>query len=212
MQNGRVLFVWNARRIGEVFMMNGNEIKLIISDFDGTLVDTFKANYHAYEKAFSDCGFSLTESEYKNAFGFRYDDFMAEKGISDTKMREEIRKKKAVYYPKFFSLLKLNEPLVAFIVNAKKSGVKTVLASTATKKNLMNALNYLKINNLFDVILTGEDTTRGKPNPEIYEKALKVCDCNAKNAFVFEDSAVGCEAARRAGIAYIKIGENWYGN
>lgn len=192
--------------------MLGNEIKLIISDFDGTLVDTFYANFKAYQKAFSKNGLILTEDEYKNAFGLRYDDFMKRKGIFEANTKAKIREMKSKFYPDFFSYLKKNDVLIKFIENAKKTGIKTALASTATKKNLMNVIDYLNINNIFDVILTGENTTKGKPDPEIYEKTLEICNCKCTQSLVFEDSEIGCKAAASAGIPYIKIGDNWYAN
>ena len=44
------------------------EIKLLITDFDGTLVNTFQANYHAYHEAFGQCGMTLTEEQYRALF------------------------------------------------------------------------------------------------------------------------------------------------
>ena len=44
--------------------MVGREIRLLITDFDGTLVDTFRANYMAYRKAFEEMGLVLQETEY----------------------------------------------------------------------------------------------------------------------------------------------------
>ena len=44
-------------------------IHTIITDFDGTLVDTFKANLLAYQMAFHEVGMTLTEEKYKDCFG-----------------------------------------------------------------------------------------------------------------------------------------------
>lgn len=55
--------------------MLGSEIKLLITDFDGTLVDTFQANFMAYKKAFNQVGLALSEIEYRQCFGFRFDKF-----------------------------------------------------------------------------------------------------------------------------------------
>ena len=45
-------------------------IKAIITDFDGTLVNTFKANYYAYKEAFIQYGYELTEEQYKECYGY----------------------------------------------------------------------------------------------------------------------------------------------
>ena len=51
-------------------------IRAIITDFDGTLVDTFDANLKAYQKAFGEVGVVLSEEKYRECFGFRFDRFM----------------------------------------------------------------------------------------------------------------------------------------
>ena len=45
------------------------EIKLIITDFDGTLVDTFEANLCAYQEAFASCGLQLHVDFYRQCVG-----------------------------------------------------------------------------------------------------------------------------------------------
>ena len=67
------------------------EIKAIISDFDGTLVDTFEANYLAYRQAFAEIGYTLTRETYRACFGLRYDKFVGGKtAIASTARRENL--------------------------------------------------------------------------------------------------------------------------
>jgi HAD superfamily hydrolase (TIGR01509 family) len=60
-------------------------------------------------------------------------------------------------------------------------------------------------NKCFDIIITGENVNKGKPNPEVYLKALALLECEPDEVFVFEDSETGCEAAENAEINYIKV-------
>lgn len=193
-------------------MKNGSQIKLLISDFDGTLVNTFEANYSAYQKAFSECGLNLSIETYQKCFGLRYDDFMKETDIIEKDLQKKIRQLKGKYYPLFFDKLMPNYPLISFIRSFKESGGHTALASTARKSNLINALKYLQLEEAFDFILAGEDVSKGKPNPEIYQKILNHYRVPAHEALVFEDSNVGIEAAQQAGINYIIINSQFYGN
>lgn len=48
-------------------------IKAIITDFDGTLVDTFEANLRAYQEAFYQVGITLMAEKYRECFGYRFD-------------------------------------------------------------------------------------------------------------------------------------------
>ena len=70
-------------------------IKLLITDFDGTLVDTFEANFRAYRQAFEAEGLELSREFYLQCFGFRFDRFMDAAAIADDDVRVRIREAKA---------------------------------------------------------------------------------------------------------------------
>lgn len=184
-------------------------LELIITDFDGTLVDTFEANFKAYERAFADLNFILTPEEYRVCFGYRFDDFMKstlkEVIIETPEITEIIRNKKKKYYPEYFEYLKPNFGLLNLIHSFQRAGGKTAVASTAARPNLMNALAYIGAVDDFDLILSGESVAKGKPDPEIYLKVLDYFKITPESALVFEDSEIGCEAAAGALIPYIQI-------
>lgn len=186
------------------------DISLLITDFDGTLVDTFEANLLAYQKAFAKVGLTLSREKYRKCFGYRFDNFMTETGITDEPIKNLIRDYKAKHYPEFFSYLKINEPLLAFIRAFRASGGKAAIASTARKSNLMNVLDFIRAKDDFDFILTGENVRQGKPDPEIYQKVLSISHTDPRAALVFEDSEIGCISAQRAGINYIKVGKPFF--
>ena len=75
-------------------------------------------------------------------------------------------------------------------------GGKTAIASTARKENLMNAVNYLNLASIFDLIYAGVDVKQGKPSPEIYLKTMDALGVKPNEVLIFEDSQVGIEAAR----------------
>lgn len=181
------------------------EIKLLITDFDGTLVGTFQANYHAYREAFSQVGLTLSEEDYSKCYGLRFDGFMKAMGIEDDDVRRRIRTIKGECYPNHFGMLRVNQPLLDFIRMFRKSGGKTAVASTAWGKNLYNALNHIGATDDFDLILAGEDVKEGKPSPEIYNTVMSRLGMSPDETLVFEDSEVGLQAAAAAGAHYIKI-------
>lgn len=180
-------------------------IQAIITDFDGTLVDTFEANYQAYHKAFASCGFSISREEYQTCFGLRFDGFMERMGIHDDSVKTKIREEKARFYPQSFDSLIPNTTLIDFIRKMKASGVKTAIASTARYENLMNALNHLKLVDLFDQIIAGKGVQKGKPDPEIYIKAMDMLGVRPMDTLIFEDSEVGLQAAEASGANYMRI-------
>lgn len=189
------------------------QVKLLITDFDGTLVDTFEANFLAYQKAFEKYDLVLTEQQYRDCFGFRFDDFMAHMGIVDDETKHGIRQAKGDFYPLFFDKLVINQSLLHFIKAFKQSGGLTAVASTARKKNLMNALNHIGAIDAFSLILAGEDVKQGKPSPEIYNVVLEKMKILPSEALIFEDSPVGIEAAKAAHVNYVQITKDYfYGN
>ena len=189
------------------------QVKLLITDFDGTLVDTFEANFLAYQKAFAMFGLELTEQQYRDCFGFRFDDFMSHMGINDNDTKNGIRLAKGDFYPLFFDKLIVNDPLLTLLKTFKNSGGLTAVASTARKENLMNALNFIDAADAFSLILTGEDVKQGKPNPAIYNKVLEKLNVLPDEALIFEDSSVGISAANAAHADYVQITKEYvYGN
>lgn len=185
-------------------------IKLIISDFDGTLVDTFEANFLAYEAAFKSLGLKLTCDTYRRCFGMRFDRFMDSLGIESPSLRRDIRDRKTSFYPQFFDRLKVNHTLLDFIKTFRDSGNMTAIASTARVENLMNALNHINAVDCFDLILAGEQVTKGKPDPEIYLTVLNRMNVMPGEALIFEDSPVGIKAAEAAGVRYITVNQSYF--
>ena len=179
-------------------------IKAIITDFDGTLVDTFEANLRAYQRAFSDVSMSLSAEKYRECFGYRFERFMMAMAVQDDKTANYIREAKKEYYPKYFEFLRPNHALIALIESFHAMGGMTAIASTARKENLMNVVNYLGLASMFDLIYAGVDVKQGKPSPEIYLKTMDALNVEPNEVLIFEDSQVGIEAARASG-AYVMI-------
>lgn len=57
----------------------------------------------------------------------------------------------------------------------------------------------------FDLIYTREDVSKIKPDPEVYQKAMQKFNAKPEECIIFEDSLIGIEAAKKAGIETIAI-------
>lgn len=185
-------------------------IKAIITDFDGTLVDTFEANLRAYQDAFLQVGLSLTAEKYQECFGYRFDRFMQAMAINDDLIAIKIKEYKKEAYPKHFKHFALNNKLIELISTFHQMGGKTAIASTARKENLMSAVSYLGIAHHFDLIYAGVDVKQGKPSPEIYLRAMDALGVKPNEVMIFEDSPVGFQAAKASGAKYIPVTANWF--
>ena len=180
-------------------------IKAIITDFDGTLVDTFEANLRAYQKAYQSVGLDITVEKYRQCFGYRFERLMTATGVYDERTANAIKDVKKEIYPTFFQYLTPNKALIELIRSFHAMGGKTAIASTARRENLMNVVNYLDLAPMFDLIFAGVDVKQGKPSPEIYIKTMEALGVQPEEVLIFEDSPVGIEAARTSGAHVLVV-------
>ncbi len=190
------------------------QIKLLLLDFDGTLVDTRRANGLAYIEALREAGYTLTEAEYNaRYFGMRCYEFMADFGIADPAEREQIRRRKVALYPTFFDTVRLNRPLWEFCIAFRAQGGQVWIVSTGGRDNIENVMRHLQAQGEVsgalaeetDGIIAGADIARSKPEPDAFLEAMRRAGCTPAETLIFEDSEYGLEAARRSGAAYVKI-------
>lgn len=187
-------------------------IKAIITDFDGTLVDTFEANLLAYQDAFRKVRLTLTAEQYRECFGFRFEKFMQAVGVTDTDIMQQIKEEKMKVYPTYFPHLRPNVVLIHLLQSMHAMGCKTAIASTARKENLMNAINHLGLEDTFDIIYAGVDVKQGKPSPEIYVKTMDALGVTPSETLIFEDSEVGIQAAKASGAQYMVVSPKQFEN
>lgn len=174
-------------------------MRLIMIDLDGTLFDTKKVNYMAYQEAVSVYGYKIDYTYYcKFCNGRHYLDFLPQITTSDEKILDDIHRHKKEIYKKYISYAVLNKPLVD-IIRMSKLECKIALITTASSQNTYDILNEFGIFKLFDLILTQDQVIKPKPDPEGYLKAMEYFGVAAEDSLIFEDSAVGIEAAERSG-------------
>lgn len=210
------------------------QIRLILLDFDGTLADTRRANAAAYAATLREAGYTLTEAEYEaRYFGMRCEEFLTRFGIDDPVERERLRRRKIELYPSFFDTVRLNEPLWNFCRQFRQQGGRVWVVSTGSRANIENAMRFLGIGGpgnekpsdegpenermrtsasesdapkgRVDGILAGTDIAASKPAPDCFLEAMRREGCTPSETLIFEDSAIGLEAARRSGAAYFQV-------
>jgi len=92
-----------------------------------------------------------------------------------------------------------------FIKKARAAGIRTALCSAS--KNAVTVLEALGISHLFDTVVTGADIHRSKPDPEIFLLGASRLGIPPFHCMVFEDAVSGIEAALRAGMKCVGIGQ-----
>ena len=88
---------------------------------------------------------------------------------------------------------------------AKETACLTALTTLSKRKDVLHVIRSLGIEPLLDVILTAEDVTRGKPDPEIYLLAAQRLEVPPEHCLVLEDSVNGIKSAQSAGMNVVAI-------
>ena len=92
-----------------------------------------------------------------------------------------------------------------FVAALSRLGIPRAVGTSASRFDVDRMLVGVGLRRHFDVIVTADDVTLGKPDPEVYELAAARLGIPAEACIVFEDSLVGIVAARRAGMRAIGV-------
>ncbi|OEJ14240.1 hydrolase [Brachyspira hampsonii] len=203
-------------------MLNNDNIKLLIFDMDGTLIDSAYLNYYSYYNAFKEFNIELDKDYYYNkCFGLHYKIFT--KNILELKNKitkdenknneliESIHNLKEKIYLANLNLIQIHPLILETLIdnyNKKENKKYTALATTASPNGVYGILKEFKLEKLFDLILTGNDVEKKKPHPEIFYKCMEHFNVKEKESIIFEDSEVGLEAANQTNAWVIKV-EKW---
>ena len=192
-------------------------IKAVIFDLDGVLVTTDELHFEAWKTLADKLGIN----------DFTKADNVRQRGVSrmaslevvlektDRAFSEEeklaLAEEKNEIYVRSLSALSETDVLSGaneFIDYLKSKGIKTAVGSAS--KNTPLILEKTKLAGKFDAVSCGLDTTKSKPDPEVFLIAAKKlgvapCDC-----VVVEDSDAGIEAAKTGGMYAIAVGAAEY--
>ncbi len=188
------------------------EIKALIFDLDGVIVDTAKYHYLAWKEIADELGFFFSKEDNERLKGvsrMRSLDILLEVGAVklDDDIKIQLATKKNERYVGMVKKMPADEILpgaLSLLKSAKAKGYKIALGSAS--KNAMTILNQLNITDVFDVIIDGNKVSEAKPDPEVFLIGAKELNVKPKNCVVFEDAAAGVEAAHNGNMFCIGIG------
>lgn len=175
---------------------------LALFDLDGTLFDTRDVNYCAYRDALAPFGVDLDRdyfAEYCN--GRHYTQFLPAM-MGGTEHIEEVHRRKKRAYAENLDKARANAHLFEMI-RTMGDTYHTAIVTTASRQNTMDILNHFGCASLFEYILTQEDITRVKPDPQGFLMAMEHFGIDAAHTVIFEDSPVGIQAARQSGATVL---------
>jgi len=172
-----------------------------IFDFDGVIVDSEPLHAEAKRATLDHFRVSYPAqlfSDFKGRPDTAFFEFVAGQLAAGFATAEEMGAYKREVYLRLFE----NVPLVAgaqsFLAAARARFDKVGLATSATRRDLGLAARKYQLDRWFDVIVTGEDTLRHKPDPEPYLRALAALSVTPGATLIIEDSPNGIRSAKSA--------------
>lgn len=188
-------------------------MKGVIFDLDGVLVSTDELHYQAWKRLANELGITT----------FTREDNARQRGVSrmaslevvlekceksfDEEEKVRLAELKNNYYKESLKtltpecLLPGAEEVLKFL---REKGIKTSVGSAS--KNAPEILERIGILSLLDEISCGLDTTKSKPDPEVFLIAAEKLNLKPEECLVVEDSAAGIEAAKVGGMKSLAVG------
>ncbi len=193
-------------------------LRAVIFDFNGVLIDDEPVHLEMFQKVLKDEGLSLDAKDYYEHY-LGFDDRGCFKAyykraghiLSNTTLVELVQRK-ARYYRESIENRMVVFPGVKQLIPELSAQIPLAIASGALRSEIELILEKINLRNHFQGIVAAEDVNEGKPNPEIYNKALDLLNQAAKDGSIvpsdclaIEDSREGIRAAHGARLKCLAI-------
>ena len=182
--------------------------KAVIFDMDGTLVDSIPFHKEAWLR------FLRNHEIYSDAESFHAENHgtieemmfrFFGSGLSKSQLFQFSEEKERIYREIYRPRIKEVEGLTNFLESIFLRKVRIGLATMGDQSNIDFTLDSLGVRRFFHSTTGGHEVKKGKPDPEIYELALRKVGMKASDCLAFEDSIGGVRSAISAGIKVFGI-------
>jgi beta-phosphoglucomutase-like phosphatase (HAD superfamily) len=182
----------------------------LIFDCDGTLADTMPVHFRAWQRILGSVGIPFGEERFYQLGGIPTAKIIrilsAETGVplTDTQV-EGLTVAKEEHFLEMLTDVTPIRPVVD--VAARYRGVLPMaVASGGYRDVIARTVAFIGVTDWFDAMVCAEDTPRHKPEPDVFlEAARRLNVPDLARCVVFEDTDIGLEAARRAGMTGVDV-------
>jgi HAD superfamily hydrolase (TIGR01509 family) len=181
-----------------------------IFDLDGTLADTMPVHFGVWQVVARRHGLTFPEERFYSLGGVPTPRIaamlIAEAGLTLDAVAVAAEKEQ-VYVDGLFSgalAVRPIEPIIA-IARARKADGLLAIASGSSRRLVTHTLEALGIADWFGAVVAAEDTVRHKPDPDVFLEAARRLAVDPARCTVYEDTDLGLEAARRAGMTGVDV-------
>jgi HAD superfamily hydrolase (TIGR01509 family) len=180
-----------------------------IFDWDGVVIDSSRHHEESWNRLAAEEKRALPEGHFLKGFGMKNEAIIPT--ILDWTLDEaEIRRlslRKEVLYREIIRERGI-DPLPgvrAFLERLQTAGIPRVIGSSTHRLNITTSLEILGLSGFFSAIVSAEDVTKGKPDPQVFLSAAAKIQRPPARCVVFEDAPMGIEAALAGGMKAIGV-------
>jgi HAD superfamily hydrolase (TIGR01509 family) len=152
-------------------------------------------------------GKSITRERFQATFGRQSKDVIpALLGeMSPQRVKKLDERKEALYRQIVGAKPPIMPGAAALVRELSGAGAKLAVGSSGPMENIELALNAMGMRELFSVIVSGKDVSRGKPDPQVFAMACERLGLQPERCVVIEDAPVGVDAAKAAGAKAVAL-------
>ena len=187
--------------------MNASPSTGVIFDMDGVLIDSAEPHFESWRRLAAECGGRITRAQFKATFGRQNRDIIPIlfSESSANRITALADRKEEIYR----DLIRERPPIVPGAIELVRglhiAGARLAVGSSGPRANIELVLNAMGVFDLMSAVVSGEDVTRGKPDPEVFTLACKRLGLPASRCVVIEDAPAGVQAAHTAGTKVVAM-------
>jgi len=180
-----------------------------VFDWDGVIVDSAAQHEESWERLARENQLRLPENHFKQGFGMK-NQYIIPNILKWTDQPEEIERLSLRKEELYREIIKENgiEPLPGvheFFGWLRENGIPRVVGSSTHRKNIEVSLKTMGMEDDFTDLVTAEDVSHGKPDPEVFLKGAEKIGMPPERCVVFEDAQVGIKAGKAGGMRVIAL-------
>lgn len=186
-------------------------IKAILFDMDGVLIDAKEWHYKALNKALSHFGIQISIYDHLRTFdGLPTKEklkILSCKHFLPSKLHPFINELKQKYTMEMINTLCYPTYCHEFALSRLKAeGYSIAVCSNSIRRTIETMMERAALTEYLDLIVSNQDVKRSKPDPEMYQVAIKKLGLKPKECVVVEDNPNGVAAGRAAGAYVLQVG------